>query len=146
MTNPTESEIEKALGDHMDALTPAWRSKLPGVAFTPTGGPWQRGTWMPARPGLVAFGGGAHHRQSGVYQIDIFYPKSERRVDLLLERATAMRQHFYPDGARGLTIEAGEGEIIVERRPGVSGIDETDPAYNRVFVEVFVRIELRPAA
>lgn len=145
MTNPTEGEMEAAAWSHMSALTPPWTTKYLGIAFSPSGGPWQRGTWMPNEPVVVAMGAGAYHRQNGIYQIDLWYPKSERRVDILFERATAMRQHWYPDLARGNTIDAGGGQLILDKRPFVSRLDESDAAYNRVWLEVLVRIELPPA-
>lgn len=146
MTNPTEAQIETALYGRMTALDPQWTTKLPGIDFKPSGGPWQRGTWMPGDPGPpVAFGAGAYHRQGGIYQIDLFYPKSERRTDLLLARAAAMRAQFYPENGQGLAIDAGGGQLLIDRRPFVSGIDSaSDAAFNRVWIDVHIRIELPP--
>lgn len=147
MTQPNEDEIEIALWNRMHDLAPVWTTKLPGVTFVPTGGPYQRGTWMPGDAAPVAFGYGAYHRQRGIYQIDLNFPKSEREVDTLVKRGKAMRLQFYPANGRSLAITAGEGQLIIDRRPTVSKIDEdTDPAYNRVIVSVPVRIELPPAA
>ena len=145
MTAPNEEEIEAALATHLAALNPPWRTKLPGVAFSHNGLSHQLPTWMPGEPMPVAMGQGAYHRLHGVYQITVAYPKSERRVDLLLARARLVREHFYPANARGYTITAGAGEIYVERRPSVSRIDESDASFNRVFVSVYVRIEMPPA-
>jgi hypothetical protein len=146
MSNPEAADIERALQLHLEELEPAWATKKLGIAFKPTNGPWQRGTWMPARPARVAIGGGAYHRLNGIYQVDLFYPKSERRTDLLLARAKAVKRHFYPEDAQGFEIDAGAGQIVFDREPAVSGLDEaSDAAYLRVFVEVFARIELPPA-
>lgn len=147
MSNPTESEIETALWTHLNALAPNWTTALPGDdGFKPTGGPWQRGTWMPGDPGKpVAYGAGAYHRQTGIYQVDLFYPKSELRTDLVIARGTLVRQHFYPDAARGAVIEAGGGELIISQRPHVTGVDKArDAAHFVVTVSVLIRIELPP--
>lgn len=149
MSSPGPDDIELALQTHLEALLPHWSTKLLGVTYSPSGGPYQRGTWMPARRGPrnepVAFGTGAYHRLEGIYQIDLFYPKSERRTDMLFERAKAMSAHFYPDDGQGGVIEAGPGHIHFDRKPIVSALDEkSDAAYNRLFLEVFVRIEQPP--
>lgn len=150
MTNPTEGEMQAALQLKLEALSPTWTSKKLGIAFKPVAtSPYQRGTWMPARGGSdndpVAFGAGAYYRLRGIYQIDLFYPKIEPRTDLLFARAEAMKNHFYPQDGQGGVIDAGGGQIIFDRKPLVSGLDESDLAHNRVFVEVYARIELPPA-
>lgn len=146
MSNPTEADIDKALWAHMKALSPAWETKLPGIKFSPNASrPHQIGTLMLGEPMPVAMGTGRYHRQMAVYQIELAYPKSEQRVDTLYAKAAAMRAHFYPEDARGNALDAGGGQIIIEKRPSLSGLDESDPAHNKLFLSVTVRIELPPA-
>lgn len=146
MSTPEEFEVLKALEDHAVGLSPAWGQKLPGVAYEPTG-PHQKVFWMPGKPAKVAVGTGAYHRLRGVCQIDLMYPKTERKPKILLQRAAAMRRHFYPDHGLGLAITAGAGQLICDTRPEVSGLDEdSDVHFLRVFVSVPIRIELPPAS
>lgn len=150
MTNPTDGQIVAALQSRMESLSPQWTSKKLGIAFKPNpSAPYQVGHWMPARSGPtnapVAFGAGAYHRLRGIFQIDLFYPKLELRTDLLFTRAAAMAAHFYPENGQGGVIDAGPGQIIFDSKPLVSTLDESDVAHNRVFVEVYARIELPPA-
>jgi hypothetical protein len=149
--NPGPDDIERALQKHLKALAagaPGWETKEIGIEYKPHGVPYQRGTWMPARNGArnepVAFGMGAYYRLTGIYQIDLFTPKASREVKTLTERAKAMAEHFYPPHNMGLGIDAGGREVQIDREPFVSGIDESDPAYNRVFIEIYPRIERPP--
>lgn len=145
MTNPTDAEVDKALRAHLAALSPVWTTKLPGVAFRPSAGaPHQICTWMPGQPMPVAMGSGLYHRQAGVFQIDLYFPKTEQRVDLLYARAEAVRAHFYPANGQGLAITAGGGQVLIDRRPSISALDESDAAHNRLVLSVAARIELPP--
>lgn len=147
MSNPDEDDIDKAFWTHMKALTPAWETKLPGIRFEPTPSrAYQIGACIFGEPMGVAMGTGRYHRQMVIYQIEFGYPKSERRVDALYAKAKAMRAHFYPAAARGNTIDAGGGQIILEKRPSLSGLDESDPAHNRLYLSIVGRIELPPAS
>jgi hypothetical protein len=147
MSNPDEDDIDKALWLHMTALAPTWTTKLPGVAFTPNAAlAYQIGTLILGEAMPVAMGTGRYHRQMAIYQIELGYPKSEKRVDLLWAQGKALRRHFYPDNARGQAIDAGEGQVVIEKRPDLSGLDESDPAHNRLFLSITVRIELPPAS
>lgn len=147
MSSPDEDDIDKALWGHMQALEPAWAVKLPGIKFEPNASlAHQIGTWMPGEAMPVAMGTGRYHRQMGIYQIELAYPKTEKRVDQLYAKAKAMRAHFYPDNARGYAIDAGAGQIIIEKRPDLSQLDESDPAHNKLYLSVTVRIELPPAS
>lgn len=146
MSNPSEGDIDKALQLHMAALASPWTTKTPGVKFTPNAGaPHQIGTLMLGEAMPVAMGTGRYHRQMAVFQIELAYPKSERRVDLLWDRAAAMREHFYPANAQGFAIDAGPGQVIIDKRPDCSKLDESDPAHNKLYLSVVVRIELPPA-
>jgi hypothetical protein len=151
--NPGPDDIERALQKHLKALAagaPGWETKEIGIDYTPHGAPYQRGTWMPARNGArnepVAFGTGAYYRLTGIYQIDLFTPKTSKETKVLAQRAKAMAEHFYPPNNLGGRVDAGAGEILFDREPFVSGVDEkADPAYNRIFIEIFARIERPPS-
>lgn len=147
MSSPDEDDIDKALWSHMQALETPWRTKWPGVKFEPNASlAHQIGTFMPGEAMPVAMGTGRYHRQMAIYQIELAYPKSEKRVDTLYAKAKAMRLHFYPANAMGYAIDAGAGQVIIEKRPDLSGLDESDPAHNKLYLSVTVRIELPPAS
>ena len=141
-----QGEIERALITKLLSVAPAWSTKLPGIAFTPVASaPWQRGTVLMANPETVAFGFGAYHRVEGIYQIDLFYPVSERRTDILYAKADAVATAFYPANSRGLKLSAGTSDIFIDALPSRSGVIEDSPTHNKVIVEIHFSADDSPA-
>lgn len=151
MSKIDEGAIDEALQTRLRALTPAIATKKPGIAFKPpANAPWQRGTAMFGTPESVAFGDGVYSRLFGVFQVDLFYPKSAENARTIYARAKATLEQFWPDDCRGLTLTAGSGEsaasVYIERRPSMSTIDESDATFNRIHVDITFRADDAPAA
>lgn len=141
------AEIEEALLKRLLAFRPAWTTRMPGMKFKPKPDQaWQRGTCMPGRPDTVAFGDGAYSRMFGVYQVDLFYPASSRRnFREVAERASAMRDHFFPIHRRGLTLTEGATQVYIETLPAISAVDETDPSFASIHIDIVFRVDDAPA-
>lgn len=142
-----QGDIEAAFLSRLLTLTPPWETKRPGATFNPTATQsWQRATLLPGDPMPVAFGVGVYSRLFGLYQVDLFTPRREADARALYNRANAVLRLFWPDDNRGMTLAAGAGEVVIEKRPSVSALIETSATHNQMFVSIPFRADDAPAA
>lgn len=143
MTNATEQQIYDALHLRLDALLPRWSLKHRGVDFSPGAAPWMRMTMLPTpEPEFTGFGNGRFTRQTRLMQIDLFYPKAEKRTDFLLQRADAVRALFWD--RHGLFIQAGQATLDILKEPVIGPLIETGPSHLQIDVTVVFSTDRSP--
>lgn len=141
--NATELEIHDALWLRLDAMTPKWKLKYPGIDFSPGNQAWARLTILPTpEPEFAGFGNGRFTRNRRLTQVDLFYPKSEKRTDLLRDRAEAVRALFW--GRHGLALEAGQGVIEITTEPVIGPLIEDGASHLQLSVTIAFSTERSP--
>lgn len=141
----THEATQRALRARFATLTPQWSTHELAMDFKPDPAtPYQRATLMLADPETVGYGRGAYTRQQGIFQLDFFYPKKERRTDYLIQRSDAASALFFPTNGRGLTLAAGAWSIQILRKPKISEPIASEPGHNSQSVDVFLTIEIPP--
>jgi hypothetical protein len=144
--NASEADIYIAFFGWLERLRPTWSIKKYGVDFEPANRPWIRVTFLATpEPHFSGFGNGRFTRNHRLVQVDCFYPKGEKRTDLLLAQAEGVRALFWPT-PRGLSIPAGSSTLNIEEEPIVGPLVEAGPSHNAVSVTVRFSTERGPVA
>lgn len=86
---------------------------------------WRRGQVMLGEGDPIAFGYGVYTRYEGIYQIDLYVPRTN--YNALGDQAGALKQlknmsdthlaHFWPSNGRGLTVTQNDTSAHITHRP-----------------------------
>lgn len=143
-------DLETAFDRKLVALTYATASTAkPDEVFDPQSLPstygWRRGTVILDRPETIAFGNGVYSRIDGIYQIDLYVPRSNNTALKELKNMTdAHVAHFWPSNGRGLTLTENTTSANIVRRPAQRHLGR-EGAYLRDVVEVEFYVEDFPS-
>lgn len=111
--------IRIALEKHLASLEPALETALENQEFTPKNGvAHQRAYVLPANSESMGFEGNGISdtvRESGIFQVSLFYPLGTGSGDALV-RAEAILSHF----RRGLSLSSNGVTVIINKRGSVA--------------------------
>lgn len=106
---------------------------------------WRRGTVLLNDPETVGFGNGVYSRLTGIYQIDLYVPRTNNGSLKQLKNMTdAHVAHFWPSNGRGLTLTENTTSANIVRRPSQRHLGR-EGAYLRDVVEVDFYVEEFPS-
>ena len=107
--------IRALLEVHLNTIAPSIATAFENVPFTPVNGtPWQRVNLLTA-PTLNPTFGDAFHRETGIFQVTLYYPENAG-ASACATRAELIRSQF----VRGLTLTSGTLRVLIDRSPWVS--------------------------
>lgn len=106
---------------------------------------WRRGTVMLNDPETIGFGNGVYSRIDGIYQVDLYVPRTNNGALKQLKNMTdAHVAQFWPSNGRGLTLTENSTSAHIVRRPAQRHLGR-EGAYLRDVVEVDFYVEDFPS-
>lgn len=106
----------------------------------------RRGHVILSEPDTIAFGNGVYTRITGMYQIDLWFPRRASGALKTINGAVDLHvRHFFPANGRGLTLRHGQTEAHILSRPNQRTMDR-DGAYLREMIEVDFHVDDFPSA
>lgn len=143
-------DLELAFYRRLIALTYATTTTArPDEVFDPQTLPntqvWRRGSIIGPFPETVGFGDGVYSRLYGIYQIDIYVPRTNNGALKELKNMTdAHVVQFWPSDGRGLTLTENSTSANIVKRPSQRHLGR-EGAYLRELVEVDFYVEEFPS-
>lgn len=143
-------DLELALYRRLTALTYATITTVrPDDVFDPQSLPstygWRRGTVILDNPETIAFGNGVYSRIVGIYQVDLYVPRSNNGALKQLKNMTdAHVAYFWPSNGRGLTLTENSTSAHIVKRPSQKHLGR-EGSYLRDVVEVDFYVEDFPS-
>jgi hypothetical protein len=119
-----ESDIAKALNDHLLALSNVWSVSFENVNFSPpASGRYLRVQLIPTNVGTPHVNGGPFYF-TGIFQVSVVVPKGDGAINVTEESSRIIRHFAY------LTeIVCPSGDILVNRYPQAAGGLVTDQTF-----------------
>lgn len=106
----------------------------------------RRGVVILNEPQTIGFGNGVYSRIEGIYQIDIWVPRSnENAFKTCSELSDAHLLHFFPANGRGLTVTENTTSAHITRRPAQRHLGR-EGAYLREVIEIEFYTDINPSA
>lgn len=115
------------------AINGQYPIKLPNQPFTTPNGVWLRFTYLPNQPAQIALGSSGLDRITGVFQIDVFAPKSSGR-NTSITIVDNLSSSAFKSGVR-YTVTGGE---VLIRSSGYGGDREESNWYQSIINVEFI--------
>jgi hypothetical protein len=134
--------IRQLLEVHLNVLSGGLPTAWENVPYKPVvGTPYQRANLLPAETdnptmGVAEGSGTALKRETGVFQLTLFYPLNEG-AGKATERAELLRDHY----KRGTFLSAGNVRLVIDRSPSI-GRALVDDGYFVVPISVPYRADV----
>lgn len=110
----SQVSIRAALDTKLDAVSTNFPTAEENVKFYPkVGVPYQESFLIPARPANPTLGG-SHHREEGIYQVNLHYP-IQRGTGDVTTRAELIKAAF----SRGTTMTNSGVNVVVMGTPEI---------------------------
>jgi hypothetical protein len=119
----TDTDVYRALADHLEANFIALEIAWPNIVFKPPKDGYARVSHLPDPTIQASLGLNGHNRHSGLFQVDIFRKSGEGEI---------VAKDFAGDICvlfkRGLVLVTGGGtDVRIDRPPSITPVIDTPP-------------------